>query len=253
MDVFSGESTQENLDLPAIFIGNHFTLDELDLIYISDEARRVGKSLIALDNLYWVQSYKPHLEPARFSQGNPGTRFKFGSSFTGILKVTDERLDGVMVYRSIIIDVLIYTQKILAEYSIEFDFDAIRMDDVDVLRQWRGGPSPILSWLGVRHHSERNVDHIFSRGMFDKFSTREIAYLFLEYKLIWLEYHYPREFYSAVTFMGSSFLPAQLEAVANLAESLKSSTTRVKLYSPLDPGNGFLYPGCHIVVSNTTE
>lgn len=167
--------------------------------------------------------------------------------------MTDERLDGVMVYRSIIIDVLIYSQKILAEYSIEVDFDAISMDDVDVLRQWRDGPSPILYWLGVRHHSERTVDHIFNRGKLDNFSTREIAYIFLEYKLIWLEYHYSREFYSAVTFMGSSFLPAQLEAVDNLAESLKWSTTRVKLYSPLDPGNGFLYPGCRIVVSDTTE
>jgi len=195
-----GEWTGANVGLPAIFIGNHFTLDDLALSYASEQARKLDKILIALDRLYWVQSQEPHFKLAHFSQGNPRLEFKFGSSFEGILKVTDERLDGVKIYRSIIIDILLYTQKLLADFSIEIRFGNIRMDDLNVLRKWRKGPSSILLWIGVLHHTKEIVDHIFKSRNLNIFSKSNLATIFLEYEIYWLEYYYPREFYSVVTF-----------------------------------------------------
>ncbi|MFC1481602.1 hypothetical protein ACFL6E_05095 [Candidatus Neomarinimicrobiota bacterium] len=202
----SNHSTEAN----NFYVGNHFTIPRQQLFALAESVKEHAPvEVLLLQQPLIFDKFSQQLALELPLQTEFDIEFKFDSSFEDIVRFADMEHEGVHLYHSVDIDLLLYTQKLLADREIILDY--------------------------------RELDFEYSQ-------VPSVNSPYLSYILEYLESHYPTEFQTAKVFLSYSHLPTAMAETDKLLNNLKSKEhARTKPASSLSKGE-FLYPGVTVFI-----
>lgn len=233
--------------MKRMYLGNHFTVPDDQIPHLANLMVDMNlKDVILLDQPLGVVVGQSAV--VLLNEHLPGYRikFKFGSSFDNQWGATSLEHRGLMLYRSILIDILIYSMKLLADRQIQLQVAIIPHDDIETLEAISDGLAlgpGLPTFKPMPQKQGVTFDSLFTEHS-ESIGSHQ---LHIVYWLAYIKIHYPIEFCAALAFLSSCYLPGFLEVAKELESLICSSSQRDRLERPLIKGNGFLYPGSSIL------